>query len=122
MALEIQNLFCLFCLCKAVIIFTDGAQTQKYRNPREDERIYPGDNAEKLKEKNATIFTIGAGNPDPVELLAMATEPNNVILAELENLDRAVNRVTEQICKIEVTVRIVLLRYKGVYEGRYRRV
>ena len=81
------------------MIFTDGFQTQT------DERINPGDNAQKLKDKNVTIFAVGAGSPDPVELLAMASDPNYVIIAELANLGRAVDRIIERICKIELTVR-----------------
>jgi len=100
--LAIQN---LFCLCKVLVIFTDGAQTQKTQNPRDDERIDPGDNAQKLKDKNVTVISVGAGTPDPVELLGMATDPSKVIIGELENLARAVNKITEEICKIEVTVR-----------------
>ena len=83
------------------MIFTDGVQTQ---NPRADE-INPEDNAQKLKDKNVTIFAVGAGTTDPVELLEMASGPNYVIIAALENLGRAVNEIIERICKIELTVR-----------------
>ena len=98
-----------------MVIFTDGAQTQRSPNPREEERINPGDNAQKLKDKNVTVFSVGAGSPDPVELLAMATSPRNVIVAQLQNLDRAVDRITSQICRIEITVRNLLLFIKGHY-------
>lgn len=83
-----------------MVIFTDGAQTQR---PQRD-RINPGDNAENLKKKNVSIFAVGAGTPDPVELFSMASGDGYVILAELKNLGRAVNKITERLCRIEVTV------------------
>lgn len=85
-----------------LVIFTDGAQTQ--RSQRVEDRINPGDNAENLKKQNVTIFAVGAGTPDPVELFSMASGDKYVILAELKNLGRAVNRITQQLCRIEVTV------------------
>ena len=102
-------------LCKALVLFTAGAQTQRSRNPREEQRINPADNAKKLKEKNVTVITVAAGTADPVELQGIATGPRNVIVVSLENLDRAVDRITAQICRIEITVRKLLLFIKGVY-------
>lgn len=110
--LEIKN---LCCFCKVLIIFTDGAQTQKRENLPDDERIKPEDNAQKLKDKNVAVFTVGAGTPDPVELIAMASDVNYVIVAELEKLGLAVNAITRELCKIEVTVNVLLLPYKGFY-------
>lgn len=98
-----------------MVIFTDGAQTQRSRNPTEAQRINPADNAQKLKDRDVTVITVGAGTPDPVELVEMASSPSNVIIVELANLDRAVDRITAQICKIELTVRKLLLLIKGVY-------
>ena len=83
-----------------LVIFTDGAQTQRSQR----DRINPGDNAQNLKNKNVTIFTVGAGTPDPIELWSMATDENHIIFVQLEDLGRAVNRITERLCKIEVTV------------------
>ena len=98
-------------LCKALVLFTAGAQTQRSRNPR----INPAVNAQKLKDKNVTVITVSVGTSDPVELLEMATGPRNVIVVSLENLDRAVDRITAQICRVEITVRKMLLFIKGVY-------
>ena len=44
----------------------------------------------------------------------MATDPSHVILVEIENLGLAVNRITERICRIEVTVSELLLPDKEV--------
>ena len=88
-----------------LVIFTDGAQTQKTQDLRQEDRIKPGKNAQKLKDKNVTVIAVGAGTPDPVELISMATDPNYVIVATLQDLGQAVNRITERICRIEVTVR-----------------
>ena len=88
-----------------LVIFTDGAQTQKTQDPRDEDHIKPGKNAQKLKDKNVTVIAVGAGTPDPVELMSMATDPKYVIVTELEDLGQAVNKITERICRIEVTVR-----------------
>ena len=105
--LEIQN---SFCFCKVAVIFTDGVQTQSSQNP-----INPGYNAQKLKDKNVRVFSVGAGDADPLELLSMATGPSYVIVVDLENLDRAVDKITAEICKTELTVRKLLLLFRGVY-------
>ena len=89
-----------------LIIFTDGFQTQKHRFPRPDQVIRPGDNSKRLLNRvNVTIFAVGAGTPDPIELLSMATG-RNAIRARLENLDEAVGQIIKKICKIEVTVSV----------------
>ena len=89
-----------------MVIFTDGAQTQRPDIPYE-KRIKPGDNTQKLKDKNVTVFSVGAGSPDPIELWSMATGPGQVIRARLENLGAAVNRIVGELCKIEITVSVL---------------
>ncbi|KAJ7370518.1 structural constituent of cuticle [Desmophyllum pertusum] len=78
---------------------------KRHRFPRPDQVIRPGDNSRRLLNRvNATIFAVGAGTPDPIELLSMASGPRNIILARLEHLDEAVGQIIKKICKIEVTV------------------
>ena len=91
------------CFCQVLVIFTDGVQTQD----DEDELIKPGQNAQKIKDKNATIFAVGAGTPDPIELLAMATD-YNVIRVNFDDLGAAVEQITSKLCRIEITVSVVL--------------
>ena len=91
-------------ISKVLVIFTDGAQTQR---PFE-EWIYPADNAQKLKDKNVTIYAVGAASPDPVELVKMATSPSNVFFADLKNLAASVDEIINELCKIEITVSLLL--------------
>ena len=93
-----------------MVIFTDGVQTQTPRNP-----IDPGDNAQTLKDRNVTVIAVGAGTSDPVELLKMASSPLGIIVVDILNLDRAVDRITAQICKTELTVRKLSSLFRGVY-------
>ena len=99
--------FKMLFILKVLVIFTDGAQTQRPGIPVE-EWINPGDNAQKLKDKNVTIYAIGAASPDPVELDKMATGPSNFFFADLKNLAASVDKIINELCKIEITVSLLL--------------
>lgn len=90
-----------------LVIFTDGAQTQRPGIPFAD-RVNPAVNAQRVKDKNVTVYAVGAGSPDPIELMNMASGPSNVFLADLRNLAASVDGIISDLCKIEITVSLLL--------------
>ena len=87
-----------------LIIFTDGKQSQ----PDERQPINPKDNTQVLKDKNVTVFTVGAGTPDPIELLEMSSGYPFVVQLNLRDPTKAVPPIINQLCKVEVTVSLEL--------------
>ena len=79
-------------------MLTDGRQTQ---DDRTSDYIDVGDNAEPLKQKNITVYAIGIGTPDPIELLAIASSPRNAIPATFSNLVGLSDIIVRQYCKGE---------------------
>ena len=78
-----------------LVLLTDGKQTQ---DPRKGV-VKPGTNAEGLKEKGVTIYTIGIGAADPLELLAIASSSRGVIPAQFETLVDVADKIVKQYCK-----------------------
>ena len=87
-----------------LIIFTDGKQSQ----PNKPQLINPQDNTKLLKDKNVTVFTVGAGTPDPIELLEMSSGYPFVVQLNLRDPTKAVPPIINQLCKVEVTVSLEL--------------
>ena len=87
-----------------LIIFTDGKQTQI----NERQPINPKDNTQVLKDKNVTVFSIGAGTPDPIELYEMSSGYPFVVRLDLREPEKAVPPIINQLCKVEVTVSLEL--------------
>ena len=87
-----------------LIIFTDGRQSQ----PNKTQPINPKDNTQVLKDKNVTVFSIGAGTPDPIELYEMSSGYPFVVRLELREPEKAVPPIINQLCKVEVTVSLEL--------------
>ncbi|XP_022779289.1 collagen alpha-4(VI) chain-like [Stylophora pistillata] len=90
---------------EVLIIFTDGKQSQ---NPNSPTKINPKDNAQVLKDRNVTVFAVGTGSPDPIELLQMSSGPDFTVPLDLRDPRKAVVSITEQFCKVEVTVGLEL--------------
>lgn len=87
-----------------LVIFTDGKQSQSPFLPT----INPQDNTKVLKDKNVTVFTVGAGTPDPIELYEMSSGYPFVVRLELREPEKAVPPIINQLCKVEVTVSLEL--------------
>lgn len=96
---------------KVLIIFTDGTQSQ---NPNLPTKINPKDNAQVLKNRNVTVFSVGAGSVDPIELLQMSSGYPFVVPLDLRKPREAVAPIIQQLCKVEVTVSLELCSSKEV--------
>ena len=70
--------------------------------------INPQDNTKVLKDKNVTVFTVGAGTPDPIELYEMSSGYPFVVRLDLREPEKAVPPIINQLCKVEVTVSLEL--------------
>ena len=79
-----------------LVLLTDGRQTQ---DERTSDFIIAGDNAKPLKEKNITIYAIGIGSADPIELQAIASEPRTAIPATFNNLVSLADNIVREYCK-----------------------
>ena len=79
-----------------LVLLTDGRQTQ---DERTSDFIIAGDNAKPLKEKNVTIYAIGIGAADPVELGAIASDPSTAIPATFDNLVGLADNIVREYCK-----------------------
>ena len=87
-----------FVLPQVLILFTDGFQTRR-------EELNPAENAKKLKDKNVTIFAVGAGAPDPIELFQISSGFRYVKqVRSVSQLSEAVDKLVNEICKIQVMV------------------
>ena len=73
--------------------------------------IYPGENAQPLKDKNVEIYAIGIGPADPVELLSIASAPRNAIPATFENLVGVADFIVRDYCKGKLSRKLVLAAY-----------
>ena len=79
-----------------LILLTDGKQTQ---DPRTPDFIDAGDNAAPLKEKNISIYAIGIDAADPVELIAIASNPRQAIPATFNTLVSLTDIIVRRYCK-----------------------
>lgn len=86
-----------FIYFQLLVLLTDGKQTQDDRTP---EFINAGDNAEPLKrDRNVTIYAIGIGSADPVELGEIASGFRQAIPATFDNLLGVVDVIVREYCK-----------------------